>query len=404
MIHNRFVQIIARAINKIVPKNNSKAVFIPHANGKTDRYDIINYKSDNVLCLINYLISNQKYNFLQKILFIYNSSRLNEYVEYAHNINPNCNILFLPYSYLSVYKELLTCKYCFTDQAYYNFTFKSKSQIFCSLGYFSPFKEDYLWSASRVSFVTEEEFKHSFRIHNRSFDYYFTSSDLASRILSIDTGISYCKFHPLGMPRNDIFINPNKNVREWLRDNIGISFSKLIVYTPTFRDYDEAEDLNPFGYHESIEELENVLKKYNAIIIVKLHPKKKHIINCDDSRIISYGNLNSSYTLYEYLSVSDVLITDYTSTYFDYLYLDKPVIFNHYDFDLYKAKRGFSLNPISALMAGEVSINYQDFCQAIEKSLTSDSSKEKRKFVHDLMNSADPSCSCGKISDFIFSK
>ena len=39
--------------------------------------------------------------------------------------------------------------------------------------------------------------------------------------------------------------------------------------------------------------------------------------------------------------VSDLLITDYSSVYFDYLNLNKPVIFINTDEDTYKDERGF---------------------------------------------------------------
>ncbi|MCS2279479.1 CDP-glycerol glycerophosphotransferase family protein [Bacteroides thetaiotaomicron] len=40
------------------------------------------------------------------------------------------------------------------------------------------------------------------------------------------------------------------------------------------------------------------------------------------------------------------MITDYTSTYFDFLLVNKPVIFNFYDIEEYRRVRGFSFEPI----------------------------------------------------------
>lgn len=50
------------------------------------------------------------------------------------------------------------------------------------------------------------------------------------------------------------------------------------------------------------------------------------------------------------MAVSDVLITDYTSAYFDFLLLDKPVVFNFYDFEEYSETRGFSFTPIKTFV------------------------------------------------------
>lgn len=390
MKHWYVFTLILKFLNRLVIKDKKRVVFLPHQNGKADDYDIINYRSDNVLYLLNYIISVNDYNDLNLIVFYYDETKIDKYIAYVKNINPTISVSFIYYSEFNVIKALLKSNICFTDQAYYNFRFKVFEQRFICLGYFTPFKRDYLWDGYNNKYVTHREFKKEFKKHNASFDVYITSSDTASRVLSIDTGIDFYKFDPLGMPRNMVFNLPCTKCEDILKKMLKVSFDKIVIYTPTFRDYDEKEGLNLFGYEEGLDKVEDVLNSHNAVLIAKLHPKKKYVKDVKEqvSRIINYNDLPSLYSLYDYLSVSDVLITDYTSTYFDFLYADKPVIFNNYDIKEYSAIRGFSYNPITPFCAGYKVNTYSEFCEALNDSLSKDEFSEQRKVIHGIMNTA----------------
>lgn len=381
---------LLKFLNCLTPKDKKSIVFLPHHNGKADGYDIINYRSDNVLCLFNYIIRTNEYNDHHLILFYYDKAKKLQYENYVREVNANINVTFVDYSEINVVRTLLKSWVCFTDQAYYNFRFKLSKQRFICLGYFTPFKRDYLWSGAKYGYVSHNAFMCEFLKHEQSFDSYITTSDVASRVLSIDTGISYYKFEPLGMPRNMVFRYPTTECKVFLQDFFGIPFKKLILYTPTFRDYDENEELSILGYTDDLLEVEKILESNDAILIAKLHPKKKFVkdINKKTTRIFNYNSLPSNYSLYDYLSISDVLVTDYTSTYFDFLYADKPVIFNNYDFDKYYTIRGFSYNPIAPFCAGYMVDTFKDFCIALQESLITDIFKDQRKCIHGIMNTA----------------
>ena len=55
-ILKKIFQVIVKIINHCVPVDSRSLYFIPHPNCRTDKYDIINYSSDNVLVLLNYFI------------------------------------------------------------------------------------------------------------------------------------------------------------------------------------------------------------------------------------------------------------------------------------------------------------------------------------------------------------
>ncbi len=114
---------------------------------------------------------------------------------------------------------------------------------------------------------------------------------------------------------------------------------KIIFYMPTFRwsqhDYSEV--------FEFMKLLEKIALKYEAVFIVKLHPILSGLFQSFEDEFKRSGVCfyKSYLDVYPALRFADLLITDYSSIVFDFLYLEKPVIFYFPDFDL----RGKELLP-----------------------------------------------------------
>lgn len=107
---------------------------------------------------------------------------------------------------------------------------------------------------------------------------------------------------------------------------------RIVTYFPTFRDTDTQQQHIPFK-NKKIPEIEN------AIILYKFHPKVKARFNIAlDSKI---HIIESNISTYDLLSITDILITDYSSIYIDFLLQKKPIIFYCYDQESYQEERGF---------------------------------------------------------------
>lgn len=109
---------------------------------------------------------------------------------------------------------------------------------------------------------------------------------------------------------------------------------------------------------------------------MKLHPKEEEYykktfegfsnIKLCTSEFLAKYNLD----IYQILSETDLLITDYSSVYFDYLLLDKPILFLNTDLDQYRNNRGFLLNPFEFWTPGPKVNIYNHFICELEKLLT----------------------------------
>lgn len=148
-----------------------------------------------------------------------------------------------------------------------------------------------------------------------------------------------------GYPRTDYLISDKidnlllpKEQREMdivtgFQRKYGKDSAKIVYYMPTFRDSEtkffEVMDLGRF---------QKYLEEEHILFCVKLHPKSK--LRREFAKIMERGFENvliidADSDPYVLLKITDVLITDYSSVYFDFLLLDRPIIFFDYDREEY---------------------------------------------------------------------
>ena len=157
--------------------------------------------------------------------------------------------------------------------------------------------------------------------------------------------------------------------------------------------------MNLIDFHE-------FLKSEGIVIVAKIHPRQNEgIISHELPESIIIHQPQHHYGLTELMIISDCLITDYTTVYYDYLLLDKPVIFNFYDSERYGRERGFSFSPIECITAGDIVRNPEELKSAINNiSVNYEQSKEKRKFVRDLIFAYQDGKTCSRVYDYYFGR
>lgn len=127
-----------------------------------------------------------------------------------------------------------------------------------------------------------------------------------------------------GYPRNDILFS-NKKDKKY-----------SIIYLPTFRD-NIGDKIDLFSnYNFDIEKWNEILSKNNITLNIKMHPVNKPKDELLE-RYKSSNNINfmNEVDIAEVLSVTDILITDYSSVFFDFLLTNRPIIFAPFDYEKY---------------------------------------------------------------------
>ena len=159
-------------------------------------------------------------------------------------------------------------------------------------------------------------------------------------------GISKNRIYPIGLPKTDLMYYHMKNDlhKASIYDKYSIpQDKKLILYAPTFRDYQESDNQVGKDLRDIVRQMAlEIPEEY--YLGVRLHPfiandfLENEPTSINDKRIINMSFEEEG----PLLVASDILITDYSSIIFEYSIMERPMIFYAYDLETYKNHdRGF---------------------------------------------------------------
>lgn len=181
-----------------------------------------------------------------------------------------------------------------------------------------------------------------------------------------------------GHPRNDNLLKDTEKKIPSIVEDLP-EHNKIILYCPTYR-RDGNSKFFPFKDF-NMEHLKNYLEENKLIILIR-----GHVYNELDEterklfsdRIIDFG-FEKCNDVNSILGEIDVLITDYSSIYIDYLLLDRPCLFIPYDLDDYLNNRGLLLDDYDFWTPGAKLDTYKDFLDALNNINSGiDDYKDKR--------------------------
>jgi CDP-ribitol ribitolphosphotransferase len=219
-------------------------------------------------------------------------------------------------------------------------------------------------------------------------------------------GMSSEDIHPTGFPRTDVFFD--KRYVEETKSSTVESYpfmntdKKKIIFAPTYR----GKSLKHSSYDFSMLDLERLFEALHEdyIFIFKWHPAiynkmQAGKLNFDISAHPDFFyDLSSERDINDLLLSCDILITDYSSVIFDYVLLDKPIVYFTYDLEEYITKRGLYF-PFEDYVYGLVSSDSDSLIRAIKAE---DNLKESRdRFMRKFMSGCDGN-STKKTVDVIF--
>lgn len=204
------------------------------------------------------------------------------------------------------------------------------------------------------------------------------------------------KVYVTGQPRLDCIKESNgyDNLIKIFGERIA-KYDHFIFYTPTFRS--ERREHSGQIYSENVfrltdfdnDKFNKFLIKYNAALIYKLHPNEEIAFegrefnlgnNCYKLTDDILFNANVRYT--EILNSFDVMIGDYSSIVFDYLLLNRPIVYLIPDYDCYKTQKGFECVNINTYTPGDKAFNFEQLIQYLEDAMINPNKyKKEREFV-----------------------
>ena len=192
------------------------------------------------------------------------------------------------------------------------------------------------------------------------------------------------RFRITGLPRNDELISLISQ-KALIREKIGIPKNKkVILYAPTFREYTRDADNNCILQNPiNIAEWERRLGA-DYVVLFRAHYEVIKYLNIDNNDfIIDVSNYDC---LNELMVISDMLISDYSSIFFDYSILERPMICWAYDKEEYAHKRGMYFNIVSELKNDDIKSEVDllnCICNMSEKERITVTQRFKNRYIQE---------------------
>jgi len=205
------------------------------------------------------------------------------------------------------------------------------------------------------------------------------------------------RIHITGQPRNDKLFRSDKRLPEIPGLEVD-SCSRVVLFAPTFRASDCIGDGRLISHHLNLpdfdpETFSEFLRENNIVFLVKFHPleeeeARRFFSEMNNVVLIGSDELKERHMdIHDILPGVDVLVTDYSSVYFDFLLLDRPVIFAVPDLEEYRRTRGFVLEPFEFWAPGPHVETFSDFLEELERCLSDpDYYRMERRTINRLVN------------------
>ena len=172
--------------------------------------------------------------------------------------------------------------------------------------------------------------------HSREWNYLISANRFSTDVFERAFVYNREKILEYGYPRNDILYAENRDeIASEVRKELGIPEGKrVILYAPTWRD-NQFYDHGKYKFTLALD-LGRLQKEFGDDTVVLL---RTHYYIADLLDLTEYEGFVYNGSQYEDVSrlylVSDVCITDYSSVFFDYANLKRPILFYAYDYDEY---------------------------------------------------------------------
>ena len=307
---------------------DEKAILLESEHGK---------KMDgNIFYLVRYLATSEKY----KDYTVYLSSmgrnlrKFNAFLE-AHGIEGVKTVMLASEEYL---KLLASAKYLINDTSFGPYFVKKEGQVYINTWHGTPLKA--LGKSDVSGYHTLGNVQSNFL----KSDYLLYPNEYTRDIMLGDYmlyNMTGGKTVLSGYPRNEIFFDGES--RERVRGELELDGKRVYVYMPTYRgSVGKGKTSKSSAYLTYyLYEMDKALSE-DEVLYVNLHPLACDAVDFNDFKNIK--RFPAGYEVYEFLNVADVLITDYSSVFFDFAVTGRKTVLFTYDEEEYLATRGMYMD------------------------------------------------------------
>ena len=362
----KYIRYEFRGIGRKIDEN---MVFFSSFNGK--------YYTDSPKSIYLYMKSNPEF---KNYKFVWAFS------EPENHKDLECkNTIIVKQGSKSYEKYLSMAKYWVTNHRVYDYIYPKKSQIYVQCWHGTPLKRlGFDLQKTDNALNTLKEMQHKYLIEAKKLNYMVSPSKFTSEKLR--SAFNLKKVHKenniieQGYPRNDFLYNHTEEDVKRIKQRLGIDGinKKIILYAPTWRDNQHQAGVG-YTYKTEVDfdKLQKELQN-EYIILFRAHYFVSNSFDFEKYKGFIY-NVSDLDDVNETYVVSDILITDYSSVFFDYANLKRPMLFYMYDFEEYKDEmRGFYIDLDE--LPGEITKTEDELINAIRHTKTFEYNEKYKKF------------------------
>lgn len=294
--------------------------------------------------IYQYMIKQDKY---EDYKFIWAFKDCERY-KYLENNN---NTTVVKYNSKQYNKYLAQAKYWVFNFKIPEYIYPKKRQVFLQCWHGTPLKRlgyDLVHFDNALN--TVKEMKKRYKIEAKKISYFLSPSKAATeRFVSAWNLKEFGKEEIIiekGYPRNDFLYNYTEEDVKAVKEKLKIQDceKKIILYAPTYRGNQHEVGVG-YVYKEEVnfEKLQKELQE-EFIILFRPHYFIGNRFDFEKYKGFVY-NVAEVDDINELYIISDMLITDYSSVFFDYGNLKRPIIFYMYDMEQYSEEsNGFYID------------------------------------------------------------
>ncbi len=259
---------------------------------------------------------------------------LNDKSRIPESLKSNPNIIFISRGCDLYLRYLTTAKYLINNVTFPEYFIRKPDQVYLNTWHGTPWKT--LGKDNLGQF-----FEHKNSTRNFLHATHMISPNAHTTDVLIDRydirGVYQGLMVETGYPRVDLTLNMTDARKEELRNSLGLSQAdKVILYAPTWRG---TQGGVKFDIDHLLQDL-NHMNDMGGVVLFRGHHMVEKLLKSAalDARVVpSHIDTN------ELLGIVDILITDYSSIFFDFIPTGKPIIHYVYDYEQYAAERGLYL-------------------------------------------------------------
>lgn len=279
----------------------------------------------------------------------------------------------IPYFTPQYFYTLARSKYWVCNCKLQNYIVKKKHQIYLQTWHGTPLKRlahDIIVPEGTTFYrsnISADAMRKTYDIDVRKYTYMISPNSFCTEVFQSAFEINRERLIETGYPRNDYLSNVSELDKCTIRERYHLpTDKKILLYAPTWRDNQYSVSGYTFALQVDFVKWKKLLGN-DYIVLFKPHylitNTYEHVEELKDFVI----DIDAKADISDLYVISDIMVTDYSSVFFDYAILQRPIYFYMYDLTEYAEElRGFYLD-IHKDLPGEIYMEEASMVQAIRE-------------------------------------